>query len=326
MELRSITIEQAESAGYPSICRQAGADFFHQLPWLRFLSSLTSEGYLYLSGIFEKDLLIGLLPLWLDQKLGFRAPNRAPATPYLGPVIPLPRHPAKSAAKIEQLVELLTPTLKRYPLGRIFLPPEMSDVRPFISHGFAVLPRYTNRIRFSPEQEMDFLPQLRNKIRRGEKAGLTVETSEDAETLIELNQATYLRQGKKSIFSESFLRQLVKQMTAEGWGKLWLCRNPQGKALACRLLLQDELWGYDLLAAGADREEDDEMASAGPYLVAKILASLRGEVSGYDFCGANIPSIAAFKASFGGKLEPFFCINWGKFWARALSPVLARLS
>jgi hypothetical protein len=326
MELRSITVEQVESAGYQSICQQAGADFFHHPPWLRFLSRLTDEGYLYLSGIFEQDLLIGLLPLWLDQKLGFRAPNRAPATPYLGPVIALPEHPAKSAAKMEQLVELLTPTLKRYPLGRIFLPPEMNDVRPFISRGFAVLPRYTNRIIFHPKKELSFLPQLRNKIRRAEKAGLTVAPSEDVETLVQLDKATYTRQGKKPIFSENFLRQLMKQMTAEGWGRMWICHSPQGKALACRVVLQDELWGYDLLAASSDREGDEEEVGAGPYLVAQILEHLRRKVFGYDFCGANMPSIATFKASFGGNLEPFFCINWGKFWARALSPGLARLS
>jgi len=326
MELHPITIEQAQKADLENICRQAGANLFHRPAWLTLLSRLSDEGQLHLLGIFNKEDLSGLLPLWLDRKLGFLAPNRAPVTPYLSPVIRLPHHPAKSASRMEQLVNLIAPRLKRYPLGRLFLPPEMIDIRPFLAQGFSALPRYTNRIIFEKEGEPDFLPQVRNKLRRAEKAGLVVEESGDVEALIKLNQDTYRRQGIPSIFSENFLRSVMELLVAAGHGKLWLCRNPEGEPIACRLVLRDENWGYDLLAASADRREGEEDFGAGPFLVAHILSEMRTLVAGYDFCGANIPTISAFKASFGGKLSPFFCISWGKTWARALSPILRRFS
>lgn len=101
---------------------------------------------------------------------------------------------------------------------------------------------------------------------------------------------------------------LLKTLRERQIVQLWGAFLPNGQLAACTSILFDGQIAYYWLAA-FDRHEPHHGAS-NQLLHMEILRALRQAAETFDWVGANTPSIARYKASFGPKLVDHFRVHW----------------
>jgi lipid II:glycine glycyltransferase (peptidoglycan interpeptide bridge formation enzyme) len=167
---------------------------------------------------------------------------------------------------------------------------------------------------------------VRRQSRRATERGYaTVAGSEtQAAALAQLVAATYARQELPPPLPLERLTALIADLVATGIGRLMLAGQPGQPPTAGALHLVNGEQGYYFLG-GADQ---DRLASgANQLLFIEGLRRLADDgVHRFDFCGADLPSIAAYKATFGGQLVPHFKVySYASPLTRALTYAQRRI-
>ncbi len=149
----------------------------------------------------------------------------------------------------------------------------------------------------------------RYEYRKGLREGLTIETSQDIDTLENLYRLTFERQEIKL---DTNVVQLVRAITtaaiSQGFGELLLCRNATGEAASATLFLHDEHCGYYLIGAN---HPDYRNTWSGTFLVLENIGrcQTRG-LKWVDVCGINSPNRGDFKTSLNAVPVPYFVVTW----------------
>ncbi|MFH1278548.1 MAG: GNAT family N-acetyltransferase [Candidatus Eisenbacteria bacterium] len=187
--------------------------------------------------------------------------------------------------------------------------PSLPDLRPFPWNGWETIPRYTFRMEIGPPDEMqgDFRHNLRKQIGKAEKEGVVVKRAERIDDVARMWAASYGRHDEPPPLPPETLAAWFRGLAAEGIARAYVAEGADGKVHAFRAVVLGEGDAYDWVAGS-----DPDLVSQGatPYLVWRILADLRGEFTSFDMMGANTPTIAAFKAGFGGALVPYMETRW----------------
>ena len=142
--------------------------------------------------------------------------------------------------------------------------------------------------------------RCRNAVRKAEKCGVEVvepHTLEEwLEPYYELSCGVYRRQEKEPPFSKEYFTALWQNLYPSGDLVVLLARY-EGKIIAGAIFPRDRLVGYYL-----DGVSDREYNKVVPNNLLQWEYLKRAQAMGiqlYDMVGANIPSIAKFKKSFG---------------------------
>jgi hypothetical protein len=141
--------------------------------------------------------------------------------------------------------------------------------------------------------------------RRAQSRQLTVEVSDDIDTLDRLHRATFARQGLERADAEAaLLRAITTAALAAGAGELLIGRTPRGEAASATLFVRDAHTSYYLFGANAPALR---ALNAGTLLVVEsVRRALERGVARVDFCGVNSPNRGDFKTSLGGVVTPYF--------------------
>jgi lipid II:glycine glycyltransferase (peptidoglycan interpeptide bridge formation enzyme) len=166
----------------------------------------------------------------------------------------------------------------------------------------AVAPRQINRTRVIdlrlPEDRLwaEMRPTCRASVQKARRSGHAV-TEDDGGGLGEFERL-YLETAQRAGFQPVPLAPVYAAFARRGGARLVFCRAPQGQAVAGLMLLHcgdrvTELYGGSTAAGSAARAN---------YLVK--WESIRGSrdrgMASYDMWGTILPSVATFKAGFGG--------------------------
>lgn len=142
--------------------------------------------------------------------------------------------------------------------------------------------------------------RCRNAVRKAEKSGVEVfepqSLEEWLEPYYELSCGVYRRQEKEPPFSKEYFTALWQNLYSCG-DLLVLLARYEGKIIAGMIFPRDRNVGYYL-----DGVSDREYNKVAPNNVLQWEYLKRAQAMGiqlYDMVGANIPSIAKFKKSFG---------------------------
>lgn len=250
-------------------------------------------------GIFDQEgILKGLLPL-MERKMSLLklagSSLSGTATPHSGPL--------GSVSMAEFL-----PALEGYARdNRLdYLEIRLPDVREndvFIQEGYTLEELITLDLHI-PKDEKSLWDGLevrcRNAIRKAEKSGVEVfepQTLEEwLEPYYELSCGVYRRQEKEPPFTKEYFTALWQKLYACGDLIVLLARF-EGKIIAGGIFPRDRNVGYYL-----DGVSDREYNKVVPNNLLQWEYLKRAQSMGiqlYDMVGANIPSIAKFKKSFG---------------------------
>lgn len=212
-------------------------------------------------------------------------------------------------------------------VGRIVLPPDIGDVRPWQWAGFWATTRYTYLLDL-PYDDRLMDPAVRRQIAKCDRSGFRSERVTALGDVFACLDESQARQGFSYGVSRSDL-ELARSMTGEDTLRLYVCYAPNGDPASARVVLHcpggraiDWLVGTRTvyLTSGATqnllRHVLDDLHAAGALA--------------FDFEGANLRGVAASKATWGGTLVPFYVVeapglvglarharDWARFKLRA---------
>lgn len=235
--------------------------------------------------------------------------------PPLNPYLPVVFHPTPTAKKPRlsrqwlSLSKLLVKELsKRGVKGSVAFPPEVEDIRQWQWHGFLGEVRYTFYIDFPYEIDMADHSE-RKQINKAKRRGFTCEiASRDTYSeVVACLAETESRQGFNCKVSTRDL-EVAFNLLGEDTFRVYVCRSNTGEIACARIVISSP--GLRAVDWVAGTKTAFLPSGCTQFLIWHILNDLtqQGAV-GFDFAGANLPSVSAAKADWGGKLVPFYVIR-----------------
>jgi hypothetical protein len=189
--------------------------------------------------------------------------------------------------------------------GTIAFPPPIRDLRAMSWHGFRIGVRYT-LIQDLPVSDTSMDPDTRRRARRAAAAGYRCELTDSFPDVLRCIADTEQRQRFRYGLTIDDLRTLQASL-GEGF-RAYICRDSTGRPAAARLLLhcpQGEAVDW------VNGTRTAQMTSgAAQLLLSYTLDDLAAAgARTIDWEGANIPSIAAAKERWGGRIETWLTVE-----------------
>ena len=300
-------LDDAGLSTWAVLVEQAGGSVFHTRGWIELVSGVfRREGRVL--GVLRNGQLIGGCPVYQRSFLGFSIADPPVLAGYTGALVSLPeiQRAGRLASATEHVLAALEAGLRRrYAYARLEHEPRVLDARPFQWGGWDVAARFTYRLRLASEQELfdSFEQQVRTKIRKAERAGLTCHRVAANDESLSTYEFAYKRHGLAPPVPMAILSALAEGVVKNGCGRAYVARDPDGKSRAFEVILTDGARAYAWIG-GADAE----CLREGGYTLLhwKVFADLSATHPEIDLLGANTPRIASFKRSFGGELVPYW--------------------
>lgn len=190
--------------------------------------------------------------------------------------------------------------------GTVALPPEVTDPRPWVWAGFQVRALFTYYIDF-PYEVRQAHSGVRKQIRRAIRSGLSARPADRVEDVLECLHETESRQGFDLQLNHETLKHGLQLIGPDAF-RLYVCYASDGDPACARIILHSPQGRACGLAAGTKAKYRSQ--GANQLLLQHVLVDLHhAGASGFNFCGANLKSVAASKASFGCRLMPQYGIE-----------------
>jgi len=314
----------AESAAWDELIRGcAGEELFHRRAWLDFLAA-SRNATITQHAIREGEATVGYLSGGIVRKGPFRifgSPLKGWGTNFMGPV---------ATAQIDQvgLLAAIDGLARDESLAMTELESRLLDDSHLDAAGYEVELGWTYLVPLSPRHPDTMWKGLdstcRNRLRKAEKAGLTIEDTDDPAVAGEFyNQYTELMARKHLLppYPRDYPRLLFSHLKKADLLFALRVRDASGRVLATGLYPHDDrtvyFWG------GASWEDGRELCpNEFLHWNAMSLAATRG-LTCYNMCGYG-----RFKKKFGGTLVTLK--RWHKYhwrsagWARRAYEVYFR--
>jgi Acetyltransferase (GNAT) domain len=256
----------------------------------------------------EPGAMLSRLPavaavFYLDRRGRLRMP---PLNPYL----PLAFHPtaAQSVYRLHRqwltVSELMVQEMRRRGLANtLLLPPEIVDVRPWQWAGFNLGVAYTFTMDL-PHEEERCDSGVRKSIAKAARNGFLCERTAELRPVLECLQETETRQGFRHHLDLADL-ELGRELLGAEHFRSYLCRAPDGEPASGSIVLSCP--GGRALAWVTGNKTLHRNSGATQMLMRYLLDDLDASgAASFDFVGADIPHVSAAKASWGGRLIPYY--------------------
>jgi len=268
-------------------------------------------------GIFDaQGGFRGLLPL-VERKLGglklAGSPLSGVATPHSGPL----------GISLAEVLPALEEYAREHRLDYVEIGcPEAGQGEVLLAAGYAVEELKTLEIHMPPDEETlwsGLEVRCRNAVRKAEKSGVEVYEPQHLEDWLdayhELSRGVYLRQGKEPPFSKAYFAALWGKLKPAGDLVVLLARF-EGKIIAGGIFPRDRQAAYYL--DGVSDREYNKVVPNNLIQWEYLKRALQAGITHYDMVGANIPSIAKFKQSFGSKERAYLYAYRSRTWRARL--------
>ncbi len=191
----------------------------------------------------------------------------------------------------------------------IQLTPKHLDVRAYLQAGFHARPLYTYLLNKNTHSFHNYYKKTKASIRKANELGYRFDTDICPSALIDLNKETFKRQSKDFPLTYPDYQKLIEDIVKNDL--LVQCNaRINGQIVSALAFIKN---GDSLIAYSFGTHHDWLKKGAAGWLFHEafeyLFASGTQEI---DITGANIESIAKFKASFGSQLSLFFRINYQK--------------
>lgn len=267
---------------------------YHSVSWLQAISQLTGEE-VTLWGVYHEGRLIAGVPLQIRQRGPLRFAHRAFATPYGNTML----QSDLEAALYPSLVQALKHLALSFSRVTLTASPFAEPLEEHLA--WRPISRATYLLRSSSLGGLwsSMASEVRNRIRKAEKAGISVTMEFLPASFYETYSGVFQRQGSEVSFSKDSFDQFLTTLQAKGVGKVYTARNADRTLCAACLIVYDDKRAYYSLAAS---HPELKKTGAPSLLVWEVLREVLPGVDEFDFGGANVPHVAQFKSKFRGRL------------------------
>lgn len=269
---------------------------FHTFEWMDLLEKEFGVKKIPL-GIFENEDLVGVFPAFLQRKGIFKilvSPLHEAATPYGGPIVQETRlyDAIQAFDTYSRCADYYDITLSpKYTLnGDIWNNFEFDDRNTYILN----LDRPVDAVWQTLNKK------CRNAVRKAEKHEVSIfegNSKKDIEDFWEMTDVTFQKSGTESPISIDYTKAVYDTFFPRDQFKLIFAEH-DGKRIggAIFLCLADRIYYWQ----GASYPDYYLLAPNNLIQWYIISWAIKNGFKTYDMLGANIPSIAKFKSSFGG--------------------------
>lgn len=190
--------------------------------------------------------------------------------------------------------------------NQLYFPPGIDDIRPWSWRGFFVGVRYTYILDLPLDASlMD--KSLRRDIQRATTLGMTVERVRDVDMVVECLAESEARQG----FSHHLNRRELLELQAllgDDALRIYIGFDAHGRPACANLALHAP--GSVAINWIGGTKSANLADGADPFVMRYMFDDLYAAgAAGVDLCGANMPSVAAFKAKWGARLASNYGIR-----------------
>jgi len=194
--------------------------------------------------------------------------------------------------------------------GAISLQPGINDLREWQWSGFPVSVKYTYVFRL-PHAIESADSAVRKQISKANSAGFRCCRPADLSDVVQCLADTERRQGFEYDITIDDLV-LAGKLLGEDCLRVYGCYAPNGRVASARVvLLHPEGYAVDWLAG---TKTDDLRSGATQFLFQFVLDDLSESGSRlFDHCGANLRSVSAAKATWGGELVSYYTVRQPNF-------------
>lgn len=295
------------------VARAPQASPFATLAFAEAVAAVFGIGF-RLAGVIAEDRLVGGVLLFERRRGPYRLVVVPPLAVYTSFLFDPPLRETDLHTQRSPLDALLALLDGHYHGLCFHLHPALADVRGFVWAGYRARPFYTYRRALVPREHL--LREVSRGVRRRfEREGPAFEIQEAeglAGALAGLAAESYARHDAASLPPDR-RRAFLERLVAAGQARLVAAAPPGAPPEAAQALLTHGRTAYALTAGSRP-------GAAMSVLLVEILLRLHAEgFEALDLVGANTPSIAEFKRSFGPCLVPYFRVE------RFVRPELALL-
>ncbi len=279
------------------------ATVFHTVEWMRILADLFHLRPRFFT-IIQGDKIVGVFPLFSMRKAFFNvmaSPLLGWATPHLGPLAP-------EEALLGSLISLERIFAKeKVEYFEVSFTKEIQETA-LRNNGFKTERKWTYLLEIEPDPDKmwgKLKSKCRNMVRKAEKNNVTVTIAQDSSWIdeyYEMAKDVYDKSSRLPPISKHFLQ------------KVWAVFHPQrrvrvllaqynGKVIAGAVFLiyNQTVYYWD----GVSYRRYNQYAPNNLLQWELIKWASENGLVRYNMIGANIPSIAKFKASFGPKMVAY---------------------
>ena len=235
------------------------------------------------------------VPVFDKRRGPFRAAALPPLCPVLRPLLAAPLAEAASHARDSPLDRLLARLDGQ--AHQLTLALADDDLRPYLWAGWTATPRATYRLDLGGDLGAGYSSNVRRTVRAEADAFEIVKDDAHAADAVGLMAESYRRSGGDLGLDERAVVGLAEAFGAAGLARTFAARRG-GAAEAAVTVATDGRTAFYWIAGSRP-------GPAMTVLMGHVLGALaEAGVGAFDWCGANVPSIAEFKRRFGPSLAP----------------------
>ena len=283
-----------------------GYDFWYSPLFLEAIEELHGLKS-YILKVYKGEELIAMLPLFERRRFSMKALVCPVAAYYQGlhfffdPATSAPRVLLDSLAISTEIARFLA---KEYTRINFKLHPGNEDLRGFTWNKFQARPMFTFRHCLS--EELAMLQDEKKSLRKAQAACMELQESFDPDAFFRLQREMDARKGHDLGLDYDKLGKFFERMRQQ---KMLLQYNVilDSKTVSSNVMYEDGGKVAYTVFQASDPQAMKKGAAA--FHSVEILKSLPQNCELFDYCGANVPDVARFKAALGLSLKVFYHVS-----------------
>lgn len=263
------------------------------------------EGEVKVLGLFEDGVLCAGMPLYFTRRAGLKVCIMPKLTQTWG--VLLLKTAGNQSALLSREMRILQEFANRVRTYTFFFQgfhPSLQNWLPFYWNGFRQTSRFTYVIEGISDLRRvwdNMKPELRTKIRKAEKQGLSV-TPGDPENVLDAMRKSFSRQALSSPVSRAHLVRVANAASENGAGICLSAVDSAGRVHAATFVAWDQHRAY-YVAGGVDPE--GRISGAGPLLLWRSICFAAERSRAFDFMGSMLEPVCRYNSTFGAMQVPY---------------------
>jgi len=300
-------LEADVASEYDELVQKSSQGSIYCQRW--WLDAVAPEQYTILT-VRERDQLIAAWPITAREERAGWDIIMPPLTQKLG-ILFRPSN-ARYAEALSQEHDLCTRLIRSLPSFVRFnqrFHETFTNWLPFHWTGFEQTTRYTyvlDDISTSTALWSEMRSQVRNKIRKAEKAGIALDPDVALGEFLDLHDLVFKRQGIPVPVPRETIYRLDETLSSMSRRRILGARDSHGRLHAGAYIVWDNGVAYYIMGGS-----DPSLRKSGAHTLVlwQAIVSSADIASAFDFEGSMLQSVESVCRGFGGKQRPFFAIR-----------------
>ena len=293
---------------YYNFCKiETNLPIFLQYWWL---DSVCEEKKWDVALVENGDKIVAVLPYYMIKHYGKTAITMPKLTQFMGPWLTYPEN-QKYCNRISYEKKIMIKLIEKLPEYSYFCQnfyPGVTNWLPFFWKGFLQTTRYTYAIDDLADMEKvwsDVRENIKTDIRKARKV-VTVRDNLNIESFLDLNEATFKRQGMTVPYDRKMVRRLDRACVEHNCRRIFFAEDGRARIHAAIYIIWDDQTVYYLMG-GAD--PDLRNSGAASLLIWEALSFAGKTTKSFDFEGSMMEPVERFFRSFGAIQKPYFKVT-----------------